>query len=155
MDLFRTECKSKVVLVFLLPSLWVMQRKKENTAGQGLLPKAMRRLNNIIRGWGCITGGGKWRDGCIRQRGQDRNWASVEKRSVWKMINSVQCWAQRGDRVVMLWADEANYYSQKNRTQFTVGCVTVTLYTAWWEIWLNQILNHMSITTWLHMCFMC
>ena len=37
-----------------------MERKSENTAGQGWWPKATRRLNNIIRGRGRIAGGGKW-----------------------------------------------------------------------------------------------
>jgi len=48
----------------LFPSLWVMERESENTAGQGWGPKAMRRLNNIIRGWGCAAGmgnGGGWK----------------------------------------------------------------------------------------------
>lgn len=169
MDLFRTECKSRLVLVLLLlcgwedmrlfPSLWVMKRKTEDTAGQGWRPKAMRRLNNIIRSRGCSTGSGiSW-----RQQGQDTEseWVRrAEQNSVWKMINRARCWARRGKcSSEHLMADKANYYSQKNRTIHSGefhSKLHPTMHVG--NIWHKQILNSFPIATmtalhmWVVMC---
>lgn len=42
--------------ILLFSSLWMMEGKSESPAGQGCWPKAMRRLNNIIKGWDRATG---------------------------------------------------------------------------------------------------
>lgn len=168
MYVFRAECKSKQVLVLLLlcgkedvhccshlVGWWKERVRTQQDRGGG--PRLWEDLITLLEA-GAVSqavgnGGGEKATG-TRHRNWVREMCGV---SLWKMINRTPCWAQRGEcSSDLIRADEANYYSQKNRTIHT-GVFHNKLHPTMHDekIWNNQILNRCSNYMTIYVGFFC